>query len=526
MNERPEQERPSQSVEPVEQDTTLPPELESVLTRRGFILLVKGETGTGKTTVALELMARLQTEGDTVHISTRTYPDKLAYQQALFRHLIEQANVKFFSTLEFDPTQFVIGHKVVSGLHQLLSTMENPLVVLDSWEGIADYVPQEARMKVEQSLMAVLEETGARLVMISEHPETSTTLDQLADVILILHHEVAEDRRIRELEIRKLRGVPIRQDRYLFTLAGGRFRYLEPFQFSLPTKTAQFKPLANTETHMSTGSRDLDDLLGGGVPRGSTLLLSIRGEVPFEAQVYIPLTALLNFLVTNNAVMAFPYSDFDPTRARLFATQFISEEIYNRSMRIFTTDRVEDPAAIKFSLKPDEDFEKWLDTYEAFKRQDKTIWMLMALDTVQNFYGQGVMDFLATVASRAAVNKDIQSIIARPNLELTPKVANISQIHLVLSQRWGTLVLYGAKPRTGFYGLQFSFTHGYPEFELVPLEDSLLGAPVEMEQPTMAQKAAAEGQMRRQDVRADFFRTITNSLVQARMEAAGGTQRR
>src|SRR2546427_12581050 len=84
------------------------------------------------------------------------------------------------------------------------------------------------------------------------------------------------------------------------------------------------------------------------------------------------------------------------------------------------------------------------------------------------------MNFLATVAWRAAVNKDIQSIVARPNLQLTQKVANISQIHLVLSQRWGTLILYGVKPRTGFYALQFTFDHGYPEFELIPHEDAML----------------------------------------------------
>src|SRR3989442_6866870 len=102
--------------------------------------------------------------------------------------------------------------------------------------------------------------------------------------------------------------------------------------------------------------------------------------------------------------------------------------------------------------------------------------MLMALDTVENFYGQGVMNFLATVASRAAVNKDIQSIVARPNLALTQKVANISQIHLVLSQRWGTLILYGVKPPTGFYALQVTFGHGYPEFELIPLEDISLAS--------------------------------------------------
>src|SRR6266540_1566822 len=382
-----------------EADMPLPRELELLLKRESLLVLVKGETGMGKTTAALELMARLLGDGDTVHISTRSYPDKLVFQHALFS---------------------------------------------------------------------------------------------------------------------KLRGIPIRQERYPFTRAGGRLRYLEPFAFTLPERTSMFRPLENSPTHMSTGSRDIDALLGGGVPRGSTVLLEIRGEVPFEGQIYVPLTALLNFLATNNAVMAFPYSDYDPTRARLFATQFMPEDVYDTNMRVFTTDRVEDPVAIKFSLNPKEDFEKWLDTYSAYKAQGKTIWMLMALDTVENFYGQGVMNFLATVAARAAVNKDIQSILARPNLELTQKVANISQIHLVLTQRWGTLILYGVKPRTGFYGLQFTFDHGYPEFELIPLEDTSLtdgGRPEVVSVPTSRLRSGDGG------ARADMFEVALRHIERSKKKA-------
>ncbi len=371
-------------------------------------------------------------------------------------------------------------------------------------------------MKVEQSLMAILENTRARMILVSERPQTDTTLDQLADAIIVLHQKVIEDRRVRELEVRKLRGIPIRQERYPFTLAGGRLRYLEPFAFTLPERTSMFRPLENSPTHMSTGSRDIDALLGGGVPRGSTVLLEIRGEVPFEGQIYVPLTALLNFLATNNAVMAFPYSDYDPTRARLFATQFMPEDVYDTNMRVFTTDRVEDPVAIKFSLNPKEDFEKWLDTYSAYKAQGKTIWMLMALDTVENFYGQGVMNFLATVAARAAVNKDIQSILARPNLELTQKVANISQIHLVLTVRWGTLILYGVKPRTGFYGLQFTFDHGYPEFELIPLEDIAL---TDGERPEVVSVPTSRLRTRDEGARSDMFEVALRHIERSKKEA-------
>jgi RecA-family ATPase len=66
--------------ESISQVRSVPPELEAVLRRKGYILLVKGDAGTGKTNLALELMALLHSEGDAVHISTRTYPEKLSFQ--------------------------------------------------------------------------------------------------------------------------------------------------------------------------------------------------------------------------------------------------------------------------------------------------------------------------------------------------------------------------------------------------------------------------------------------------------------
>src|SRR3989442_12138318 len=172
------------TAKPDDSDTPLPRELEQLLHRKSLLVLVKGDTGTGKTTAALQLPGRLQGAGDPVPLSSRSSPDKLVFQHALFSKLSTQPNVHFFTTLEFDPSQFVVAHNVVSGLHRLLSNMESPLVVLDSWEGIADYVPQEARMKVEQSLMAVLASTRARRILVSERPQPDTTLDPLACAVI------------------------------------------------------------------------------------------------------------------------------------------------------------------------------------------------------------------------------------------------------------------------------------------------------------------------------------------------------
>ena len=83
----------------------------------------------------------------------------------------------------------------------------------------------------------------------------------------------------------------------------------------------------------------------------------------------------------------------------------------------------------------------------------------------------------------------------------------------MLSQRWGTLILYGVKPRTGFYALQFSFQHGYPEFELVPLEDVALMDEGGLAPESTAAPVHATAPMRRQDIRADFFDTVRQAIV-------------
>ena len=73
------------------------------------------------------------------------------------------------------------------------------------------------------------------------------------------------------------------------------------------------------------------------------------------------------------------------------------------------------------------------------------------------------------------------------------------------------------KPRTGFYALQFTFGHGYPEFELIPLEDISLASEAgpEKERPPSVTFPG-----RRHEVRADFFETVMTSLTRSKKGAA------
>jgi len=57
-----------------------PAEIVSALEHEGFSLLIKGDAGTGKTTLALELVSYYSQKGKTLYLATRVSPSKI-YQQ-------------------------------------------------------------------------------------------------------------------------------------------------------------------------------------------------------------------------------------------------------------------------------------------------------------------------------------------------------------------------------------------------------------------------------------------------------------
>jgi len=111
---------------------------------------------------------------------------------------------------------------------------------------------------------------GMNLIPVSERVgATPSTLDYVVDGVVTLNRLTLDHRTARELELEKLRGVWINQSRYPFAMECSRFQYIEPLKRERIEEPLRVKPLKNTETHISTGSEDMDKILDGGFEKGS-----------------------------------------------------------------------------------------------------------------------------------------------------------------------------------------------------------------------------------------------------------------
>ena len=112
-----------------------------------------------------------------------------------------------------------------------------------------------------------------------------SALDWMIDGVVILSKKKIVSshgipRRVRELSFPKMRGTEIINETYLTTLASGRIKTFPPFQYRFPAILLKQNVIADpTESYISTGSADFDNLLGAGFQKGSYNLFEVSTTI-------------------------------------------------------------------------------------------------------------------------------------------------------------------------------------------------------------------------------------------------------
>src|SRR5919107_1936834 len=217
----------------------IPNELLQFLNNETYSLLIKGDPGSGKTALCLTILKALNIKSNFFYISTRVSPNKLFfYFKWINKHLkIKYSNnhnksSKDINSLEpfFEDARLDEPESLFERITNQLMDVRSPLIIVDSWDGVASFMDRESRLNNERVLQTWLERAGGRLILVGEG-NGMTTLDYLVDGIVTLKFTQFNNIKLREMNLTKLGGININKNTFLYTLNNGIFKTYESSNF-------------------------------------------------------------------------------------------------------------------------------------------------------------------------------------------------------------------------------------------------------------------------------------------------------
>jgi KaiC/GvpD/RAD55 family RecA-like ATPase len=460
---------------------TVPQEILSFLERKGGrTLLIKGRAGSGKTILSLSLIKACKCNG--IYLSTRTRPGDLYQDCPWITEQLSEDNIidatnplrEKIAVQERDISDVIkYGSKedFLVALYERTARLSNPVVVIDSWDAVLSQL-HASEERVEKAIIELCKETQTNLILVGENPE-ETRLDYLMDGVVELEQTQIENRRLRIIHLNKLRGVEIHQPQYVFTLEHGMFRSFGRFKANSIKNPRKWDPIPDTEKYFSTGCEDLDNILGGGFRKGSLNLFEEQLDVSRSAEGYLWRCSMFNFLAQKRGIILVAGEGVSPQKIKELAIPYVGEETWDQFMRIgvYGIEESDEPYIVPVKGTPQERYATWKKVFgELREKTGQPIQDYSALDTLE--FRSGVENTIKAMGEAVRDLKssgDLQIALAKPGLEVSKQVINLSETYFKFQSVFGTALMYGVHPETGFYVIEVDGSEGCPIVKLIPI---------------------------------------------------------
>lgn len=247
----------------------------------GRVTLVAGGAGAGKSLLGLSFLvngARDYGEPGVLLTFEESAAKVTANVRSLGFDLEELIAAGTLAVLSFrlDPAEiFATGEFDLEPLFMILDEAIERVgarrVVLDTIEVLFGALGDDATVRAELSRLARwLEDRGVTAVVTAERGDKALTRtgieEYVSDCVIVLDHRVVDEITTRRLRVLKYRGSAHGTNEYPFFISARGFVVLPVTAITLD--------YAASEERISTGVPQLDQMLGGGVFRGATVLLS------------------------------------------------------------------------------------------------------------------------------------------------------------------------------------------------------------------------------------------------------------
>ncbi|GEM_PF-1680993 len=456
--------------------STIPKEISEALESPTFSIHIKGSAGTGKTTMALELVRYMNCPA--IYLSTRVSPSRLYNQFPWSENCLHKENILDVNTsLDIQTREETLFEYVdrPSFLKNLYSRVleargEHLAIIVDSVDYLKSNlrIPQED-LSVERDILDIAERVDANAIFISEICEEGK-LDYLVDGVVRLEREIVNERLLRKLYIEKIRRNKIENPMYLFTLKDGRFRCFENgFQINFVSReTSKFEQKEGRK--IPTLVPELDQILGGGFEKVSFNIFEV-GENVGIAHFYIFSPIFFNIVLQGYPLFSIPSKSlFSIDVVRMVPTSDLNEKMLstldddslNRLKKCFhvflTSENYPSPTESYNThyLKgqnPEEDLNNFIELAKKVLEEvkAKTLVVTMASDTMEYVYGpEGLLKIIQTWMERIEKLNGIMVMFQFGHKTLRLPT-HLAKSYFKLENIGGNIVFFGEIPKTKIY---------------------------------------------------------------------------
>jgi len=283
----------------------------------------------------------------------------------------------------------------------------------------------------------------------------------------------------RTIKIRKMRGTRLTESTAFFTLDNG-LRIIEHPIPPKPVKSGSWKIMKDGKGRFSTGSRDLDNFLGGGYPLGRYILLETDANVPIDVVNLFVLPLAWNFLSQGRGVLFLPVLGADAEEIKELLTEHVRSDVFSKNVRVFEQAKEGKDQSAPYLItggKPGDPLERveqlLNETSLKLRRDtDKPVLRIIGLPALESLYAGQIDLLFKEIGSEIALNRSLGNLtfaIARPGLQITPRVLNIIDWHIRLIERNGCIFCNVVKPKPTPYAAVQRTTEECETLKLIPM---------------------------------------------------------
>jgi KaiC/GvpD/RAD55 family RecA-like ATPase len=468
-------------------------DIHKFITNENKSLLIKGKSGTGRTTLALEIAKSHLNKFEVIFISRNISINSLHGRFPWTKKILKSSNI---ISIDTNP-DFILSEASVI-LNTIMNTLTNriqkiedpfiplkekprPFIILEIWDNITKELDNNDVIRTQKILSSLIDKNGGFIIFLTEEMN-NTDMDNLIDGIITLDQSFYKSYRLREMQIYKLKGTSINRSKIAFTLANGMFRTFSPLSHIINfDKKNNFVFLPHKEKIFSTGNQRLDNKLHGGFKKGSIISLEIEEEVDRFAFVPIFVPLVLNFVSQSYGALVISAWDQHTLAVTRYITPFVNKKFLNKYFKIIgranetKKDKKHSQQISSYIIPGIESdflntFNMWETEYEDLRNRTEGCLVTVDFSFVELQYQNELLNIQKAIinfTSSIRSSNDLLIMVSRPNYKSLEVMKSVSDIHLKLLEFNGAVMLAAIKPQFFLYNVQTDQNAGYPRSHFI-----------------------------------------------------------